>query len=84
MTKIDQLENHFAHCAKVNQDLEQDADKHPPLNMFCRTLQNHPENNGAFNCWMMSRICTGTPNYNPCKSPIEKTWDTDHRKHAML
>lgn len=84
MTKIDQLENHFAHCAKVNQDLEQDADKHPPLNMFCRTLQNHPENNGAFNCWMMSRICNGTPNYNPCKSPIEKTWDTDHRKHAML
>jgi len=49
MTKIDQVENRFAHCAKVNQDLEQHADKHPPPNMFCRTLQNHPENNGAFN-----------------------------------
>jgi hypothetical protein len=84
MTKIDQVENHFAHCAKVNQDLEQHADKHPPPNMFCRMLQNHPENNGAFNCWMMSRICTGTPNYNPCESPIEKTWDTYHRKHALL
>ncbi len=74
----------FAHCAKVNQDLEQHADKHPPPNMFCRTLQNHPENNGAFNCWMMSRICTGTPNYNPCESPIENTWHTYHRKHALL